>query len=59
MKTRSIYQLNKRLARERNHSQKFWNLLSSIFGLHQQEYAWLKKNEHMLGYQRLNLYRAC
>ena len=42
-----------------NHSQKFWNLLSSIYGLHQQEHEWLEKNEHMLGYQRLNLYLAC
>ena len=38
-----------------NHSRKFWNLLSSIYGEHQREHDWLQKNEHLLGYRRLVL----
>ena len=36
-----------------NHSRKFWNLLSSVYGEHQREHDWLQKNEHLLGYTRL------
>lgn len=36
-----------------NHSRKFWNLLSSVYGEHQREHDWLQKNEHLLGYKRL------
>ena len=45
--------------RVNNHSKPFWNLLSSVYGNHKQEHEWLAKNEHMLGYQRLNLFEAC
>jgi len=38
-----------------NHSRKFWNLLSSVYGEHQREHDWLHKNEHLLGYKRLFL----
>ena len=38
-----------------NHSSKFWNLLSSVYGEHQREHDWLMKNEHLLGYKRLML----
>ena len=38
-----------------NHSRKFWNLLSSVYGEHQQEHDWLQENEHLLGYKRLFL----
>lgn len=38
-----------------NHSRKFWNLLSSIYGGYQREHDWLQKNEHLLGYKRLFL----
>ena len=38
-----------------NHSPKFWNLLSSVYGEHQREHRWLQKNEHLLGYKRLQL----
>ena len=36
-----------------NHSRKFWNLLSSIYGEYQREHDWLQKNEHLLGYKKL------
>ena len=35
-----------------NHSRKFWNLLSYVYGEHQREHDWLQKNEHLLGYKR-------
>ena len=38
-----------------NHSQKFWNLLSAVYGEHQLEHDWLKKNEHLLGYRRFSV----
>jgi predicted metal-dependent hydrolase len=38
-----------------NHSSKFWNLLSSVYGEHQREHDWLQKNEHLLGYKRIFL----
>ena len=39
--------------KENNHSRKFWNLLSSIYGEHKREHDWLQKNEHLLGYKKL------
>ena len=41
-----------------NHSRKFWNLLSSIYGEYQREHNWLQKNEHLLGYKKLMLTSA-
>lgn len=35
-----------------NHSRKFWNLLSSVYGEHQREHDWLQNNEHLLGYKK-------
>ncbi len=36
-----------------NHSRKFWNLLSSVYGEHQREQHWLERNEHLLCYRRI------
>lgn len=41
--------------RVNNHSRKFWNLLSSVYGEYQREHEWLEKNEHLLGYKKLML----
>lgn len=38
-----------------NHSRKFWNLLGSVYGEHQREREWLHKNEHLLGYRRIQV----
>lgn len=38
-----------------NHSPKFWNLLSSVYGELQREHGWLQKNEHLLGYSKVRL----
>lgn len=36
-----------------DHSRRFWNVLQSVYGDYSHEHAWLKNNEHMLGYIRL------
>ena len=36
-----------------NHSKKFWSLLRSTYGEHQQEHEWLQKNEYLLGYRKV------
>ena len=38
-----------------DHSDKFWNLLQRVYGDFKQEHLWLEKNEHLLGYKRINL----
>ncbi|MGM7318425.1 M48 family metallopeptidase [Idiomarina sp. ST10R2A5] len=38
-----------------DHSDKFWNLLQRVYGDFKQEHKWLEKNEHLLGYKRINL----
>jgi len=38
-----------------NHSKRFWNLLNTVYGAHEQEHNWLAKNEHLLGYKKLIL----
>lgn len=38
---------------ERNHSERFWLKLRTLFGDYEAEHNWLTKNEHLLGYKRI------
>ncbi len=40
---------------ERNHNQRFWNVLHASYGDYRIEHDWLMRNEHLLGYKRIPL----
>lgn len=38
-----------------NHSDVFWRTVRRVYGDYEKEHRWLKKNEHLLGYARLDV----
>jgi predicted metal-dependent hydrolase len=38
-----------------NHSDDFWRTVRRVYGDYQKEHRWLKENEHLLGYSRLDV----
>ena len=41
--------------RVKEHNTEFWKTVRRIFGEHEHEHTWLLQNEHLLGYNRLNI----
>jgi predicted metal-dependent hydrolase len=38
-----------------NHGRQFWNLIRKVCGDYESEHSWLLKNEHLLGYKKIEL----